>query len=218
MTAVHVVKAGEHIGAIALKYGFENFSVLWEHPENAELKSKRTTPFLLAPGDELFIPDHVRLVFSRSTDASHDIRVQVDKMALHLRLLGLDSKPRKYTPVVVRVDPPEAGAASAQAEQNLTTNGDGKVSVDMAKHVLVGSGQIEKLEFTMHIGMLDPIEEENGLAQRLTNLGYFVPADAEERDDDELQSAIEEFQCDHGLKVTGQRADVESKIKELYGS
>lgn len=218
MTVVHVVKAGEHIGAIALKYGFENFSVLWEHPENADLKSKRGTPFLLAPGDELFVPDHVRLVFSRSTDASHDIHVHVDEMALHLRLLGLDSKPQKDKPVVVRVDPPETGAASVLAEQSLTTNGEGKVSVDMAKHVLVGSLQVGELEFAMHIGMLDPIEEDSGLAQRLTNLGYFVPPDLDDADPDELQSAIEEFQCDHGLKVTGQRADVESKIKELHGS
>ncbi len=217
MTAIHVVKAGEHIGAIALKYGYENFSVLWEHPENADLKSLRKTPFLLAPGDELFIPDHVRLVFNRATDASHDIHVKVDKMALHLRLLGRDSKPRKETPVTLRVDPPQTSAASLQSEQSLKTNGEGKVSVDMAKHVLVGSLTLDKLEFAMHIGMLDPLDTDDGLGQRLTNLGYFVPADEDDRDDDELRSAIEEFQCDNGLKVTGKREDVENKIKELYG-
>ncbi|MFZ5889485.1 MAG: peptidoglycan-binding protein [Myxococcota bacterium] len=215
---MHVVQSGEHIAQIALKYGYENFSVLWEHPQNAELKSKRGTPFLLAPGDELFIPDHVRLVFSRVTDASHDVVVRVDKLGVHLRLLGLDSQPRKQTPVTVRAEPPQTGQASVQAEQALTTDGEGKVSVEIAKHVTEGAVIIDGFEFAMHIGMLDPIEEDSGLGQRLTNLGYPVPADPDDRDPDELQSAIEEFQCDHGMKVTGKREDVESKIKELHGS
>ena len=128
MTATHIVEAGEHLGTIARKFGFENFSVLWEHPSNAAIKALRKDPTLLAPGDEIFIPDRVRLVFSRLTDASHDFKVHLDTLKLSLRLLELDGEPRKNARVVVRVETPETGGASSSNEQELVTDGDGNVT------------------------------------------------------------------------------------------
>jgi hypothetical protein len=217
VSTVHVVAKGEHIAQIARKYGFENYTPLWEHPKNAELKALRATPFVLDVGDEIFIPDRVLLVFNRTTDASHDFTVSVDKLALHLRFLGPDTKPRPSQEVTIEVDPPETPTASVQRVQKLTTDGDGKVSVEINKSALVANVVVAKFDFAVHIGGLRPASSEEGLAQRLNNLGYFVPP-PEDRDDDEVQSAIEEFQCDNGLKVTGKAEDVQSKIEELYGS
>jgi N-acetylmuramoyl-L-alanine amidase len=256
VTAVHIVQSGEHIGVIANSFGFENFSELWNHPNNAALKEQRKSPFLLAPGDELFIPDRTLLVFSRSTAASHDFKVNVDRIQLQLRLLGQDSKPLKDAKVKLQVDPAESGAASSQREQTLTTDGAGKIVAAISKTCLVGGLVVGGLEYELKIGGLDPLDTDTGLAQRLTNLGYFVPpfedgvvqdagadapatsdADDAAADDaadadgeteaapppptsDDLRSAIEEFQCDQGLKVNGKKDDAAmlAKLEELHGS
>jgi hypothetical protein len=216
VTAVHIVRAGEHIGSIAHQYGFENFSPLWDHPQNAKLKAARKDPFLLAPGDELFIPDRVQLVFDRVTQASHDIKVHVDKLTLKLRVLGVDGKPKKNTKVTLRVEPPKTGGRR-EPEQTVTTDGDGNVSVNVATHVVDASFVVDEVEFPLHIGMLDPIDTDRGVEQRLCNLGYLQRRD-DEPDPRELRLAIEDFQSDHELELTGKREDIEAKLEEVHGS
>jgi hypothetical protein len=216
VTATHIVEAGEHLGSIARKFGFENFSVLWEHPKNAAVKALRKEPTLLAPGDKIFIPDRVRLVFSRQTDASHDFRVHLDTLKLSLRLLEHDGEPRKNVPVIMRVEVPETGEASSSNEQELSTDADGNLSLEIATHADTGTIEIDGVEFPMRIGGLDPIDTEGGVAQRLSNLGYLV-LDAEELDADDLRLAIEDFQSDNHLKVTGERADIEAKLEQVHG-
>lgn len=216
MTATHTVREGEHLGTIAKKYGFVNFSVLWEHPENAALKSLRKDPMLLAPGDKVFIPDRVQLLFQRATHDSYDFRIRRDKLSLILKFLDFGGTPRVGTPVVLNVIAPETGGASSPAGQPTATDGDGRVSMEVATHVNAGTLQIGGVDLPLHIGALDPIETENGVAQRLRNLGYPVPA-APAKEPQQMRLAIEEFQADHGEKVTGERADVESKLKEVYG-
>ncbi|MGC4088522.1 MAG: hypothetical protein QM756_11620 [Polyangiaceae bacterium] len=171
MPATHIVRPGEHLGSIAEKFGFENFSMLWDHPENARLKALRGDPFLLAPGDKVFVPDHTRLIFSRITNSSHDVRVRVDALKLNLRILQIDGQPRKNASVTIRVEPPETGGPTTLSEQVLTTDGDGNLSVDVAKHVTSGSLVIDGLEYPLSIGQLDPVETESGVEQRLINFG-----------------------------------------------
>ena len=215
MTAVHIVRPGEHVGAIARKYGYENFSTLWEHPENAALKEKRGDPMLLAAGDELFIPDRVLLVFDRATDASHDVKVHLDTLTLKLRLLDIDGEPLKNAKVAVHIEVPETSAASQSSEQELTTDGDGNLSLEVAKHVTQGSIVVDGVEIPLRIGLLDPLDTDAGLAQRLGNLGYMAPRDG--FDADELRLAILDFQADNDLAMTGKAEDVRSKVEELYG-
>jgi hypothetical protein len=216
LPATHIVKEGEHLGRIARDFGFENFSMLWDHPENAALKQQRKDPMLLAPGDEVFIPDRVQLIFKRATAASHDFKVNIDTLTLNLRLVEFDGKPLANAPVVVRVEAPETDGASSQDEQTLTTDGDGNLSVDVASHVDSGSIEIDGVKFPLSIGGLDPIDTDSGVAQRLSNLGYLV-LDDDDLDPELLRLAIQDFQADNELDTTGERADVEDKLAEIYG-
>jgi len=50
---VHTVAQGEHLSGIAAKYGFQKVATIWEHPDNAGLKSKRKNPHILLPGDKI---------------------------------------------------------------------------------------------------------------------------------------------------------------------
>lgn len=216
MPATHIVKKGEHLGSIARDFGYENFSILWDHPDNASLKQLRKDPMQLAPGDQVFIPDRVQLIFKRVTAASHDFKVNIDTLSLNLRLVEFDGKPLADKRVLVRVEAPETGAASSQDQQELTTDGDGNLSVEVASHVTSGSVEIDGVAFALQIGALDPIETDRGVAQRLGNLGYLV-LDDDDLDPQLLRLAIEDFQADNDLETTGERADVEGKLAEVYG-
>ena len=175
VTAVHIVKPGEHIGVIAARYGFENFSEIWNHPDNAELREKREQPFILQAGDLLHIPDPVRLRFSRATAASHDFSVNIDRIQLQLRVLDLEAKPRANVEVTIEAEQPETGKASSSKSQQRTTDGDGKLQIEISKTCSIAELVVDQLEFEVQVGALDPIDTDTGLAQRLTNLGYFVP-------------------------------------------
>jgi hypothetical protein len=72
-------------------------------------------------------------------------------------------------------------------------------------------------ELEMRIGHLDPEAEVSGWYARLSNLGYPV-GESDEPDDERLRFAIEEFQCDQGMQVTGVcDAATQAKLKELHG-
>jgi hypothetical protein len=216
MTAIHLVEPGEHLGMIARKFGFANFSLLWEHPENAALKALRKEPTQLAPGDEVFIPDHVQLIFERLTDASHDFKVQIDKLELRLKLLGLDGKPLANAPVIARIEAPETDSASTTLESELTTDGEGNLTFEIATHVTSGSLEVEGVVIPLRIGGLDPVDTETGLRQRLRNLGYLPLEDAS--DPTQVSLAVEDFQSDNELPITGKAADIETKLVEVHGS
>lgn len=218
MPATHIVKSGEHIGSIARLYGFANYSPIWQHPNNASLKAKRKDPLVLAPGDELFIPDHVELVFTRATDASHDLRVNLDMFTLKLRLLDEDGQPRKNEEVRVRVETPEKGEASPSSERVETTDGDGNLSVEVASHVQGGTIEIDGQSYDLAVGRLDPVEADTGVAQRLANLGYLQLDDDEEVPPDVLRAAVCDFQADHGLDMTGEPSDIEDALEDSHGA
>jgi peptidoglycan hydrolase-like protein with peptidoglycan-binding domain len=64
---------------------------------------------------------------------------------------------------------------------------------------------------------LDPIDILAGQKERLNNLGYFA-GDPQTEADEDFRSAVEEFQCDHGLTVDGVLgANTKSRLKQVYG-
>jgi hypothetical protein len=60
-----------------------------------------------------------------------------------LRFVDLEGKPRANAPAIVKVKAPVTGAASSRDEQELTTDGDGNLEVDVAADVTDGSVEID---------------------------------------------------------------------------
>lgn len=56
MSTNHVVKSGETLSQIARRHGFQRWRLLWDAPENADLRSLRGAPEALRPGDAVVIP------------------------------------------------------------------------------------------------------------------------------------------------------------------
>ncbi len=66
----YLVETGDCISSIAHEHGFF-WETIWNHPQNAELKSKRKDPNILQEGDVAHIPDLTLKQETRATDKRH---------------------------------------------------------------------------------------------------------------------------------------------------
>ncbi|HEY6946597.1 MAG TPA: peptidoglycan-binding domain-containing protein, partial [Candidatus Acidoferrum sp.] len=189
--------------------------IVWDHPENADLKKLRKNPNILFPGDQVFIPDKEEKEESGPTDKRHSFVVDKEKLKLVLVLEDFLEKPIAGAQCALLVD--------GQTFQ-LTTDGKGKIEqeipLDAKEATLTIRGDQTPFAndvIPLKIGHLDPLDEISGQVARLNNLGYFAgPLDGS--DTEAFESAIEEFQCDHSLKVDGICGPkTQDKLKEVYG-
>jgi Putative peptidoglycan binding domain/LysM domain len=215
MAGYYMVKQGDYVSSIAEENGFTDYRILWDHAQNAELKQKRQNPNVLFPGDRLFIPDREERQEACPTDKRHVFKTR--KATLRLRLVLEDF-----------LEQPIAGAACDLAlpggTRRLTTDGAGKIDepIPADTHdafLLIRGTQtpFQDEQIPVKIGHLDPIDETSGQAARLANLGYyFAPLDPVDKN--EFLSAVEEFQCDHGVKVDGKCGPgTQAKLKQVHG-
>lgn len=213
------VEQGDYMSKIAQKFGFSDYKEIWDHGDNAALKNKRKNPNVLLPGDTLIIPDREEKKVSASTGKRHKFQVKRSELKLRLVLEDIYEKP----------------IANANCELNIdgetfqmTTDGKGKIEKEIPSTAEGGFLIIKSQETALNetvlpvkIGHLDPVEEESGQKARLNNLGYFAgpfEGNDEAANQQLFLSAIEEFQCDHGLTVDGNCGPrTQAKLKEVHG-
>jgi|WetSurMetagenome_2_1015567.scaffolds.fasta_scaffold32137_2 hypothetical protein len=215
MPTKHVVLQGEHLPGIAARYGFRDFGVIWNHSENSALKEKRNNPNTLCPGDRIYIPDIESKIYRAETGRKH--RFELSGKQLMLRLILKDSDGTSLANT-------QCALVMGMDSHPLTTDENGKIEMmipinaDKAELVFEKADLPFDAKIPIKIGHLDSLNEPAGWKARLNNLGYDAgPLDSDE-DPQALKSAIEEFQCDNGLKVTGicDGATLE-KLKNAYG-
>ena len=195
----HVVKQGEHASRIAQEAGLGGFALVWDHPENAEVRETRRNPHVLLARDQLFVPDIAPRTEGGATDARHRFRAQWSPLTLRVRLLGVHDQELGDVPCELRLggDPQrtntdDQGVVEEQIDPSLE---------DCRFQMTEAPDSLQEC-FQLRVGHLDPVGEEPGQRARLVNLGYMI-----ERDDDENDArfalAMQEFQCEHGLTVDG---------------
>ena len=220
MTTYHTVVQGEYLSGIAAKYGFSTFKSIWDHPQNAELKKKRQNPNVIFPGDRLFIPDRVQKLAVVGTSLQHQFVLKAEKLKLRLALEGLHGKPIANAKCDLTID----GQTFP-----VTTDDQGKFEQDIKRGAQGGSltvkgaqTPIDGMVIPVKIGHLDPVDEVAGQQARLNNLGYFAgPFEGSSAEENKalFLSAVEEFQCDHGLLVDGKCGPAtQAKLKQVHGS
>ena len=76
---------------------------------------------------------------------------------------------------------------------------------------------VHDIEIPLKIGDLDPVEERTGQQARLDNLGYRAgPVGGD--NPEQFRSAVEEFQCDQDMKVTGDcDSTTQARLKKAHG-
>ena len=77
---------------------------------------------------------------------------------------------------------------------------------------------VKGFSLPLKLGHLDPAEEFSGQVWRLNNLGYRAGSPAS-KEDDAFRSAVEEFQCDNSVSVSGIcDGATQDKLRTVHGS
>jgi Putative peptidoglycan binding domain/LysM domain len=208
MATTYTVKQGDHVSKLAKQFGFADFRTIWDHPNNAALKKLRQNPNVLAPGDQLFIPDKQVKKESRPTGATHRFKAPATTLFLRIVVKNLDDQPVANTPCKLQIE---------DQTFQLTTDGKGKIEKEIPKTAENGALTIGGEESPIKIGHLDPVDQISGYRARLNNLGYNA-GDSDDPNDPQLRSAIEEFQCDRNLTVDGICGQqTQTTLKQIHG-
>jgi len=239
----HTVKAGEHLAKIAYEAGYTNFRHVFDHGENSELKSKRKTPHVLDPDDRVYLPEpELTVDEAAETEKLHTYKVKWDKLKVRIVLHDQSDKPVKKQECTL-----EVGDLPTKLTSDDTGKIEREIPHDASGGRFIAANDSIGLDIDTPIvvGGLRPVETVPGQIARLNNLGYFAgdpdappdptptastpPAGASKPDnaaekkpdpDAELRfrSAVEEFQCDHGLSVDGKCGpNTQAKLKEVHG-
>ncbi|HUE22743.1 MAG TPA: peptidoglycan-binding protein [Bryobacteraceae bacterium] len=217
---MHTVQQGEHMSGIAQQYGFSDYNTIWNDPNNAALQAQRQNPNVLNPGDQVYIPDKTAGSYSGATDQQHKFTSAVKPLTLQVTLQQMYYEPiaNKSCQLTVGLD-----------QWNVTSDGNGLVQHSISKTAtdatvtvndtitVEGASVPWQIELDFKIGSLDPIDQQSGQVARLANLGYYRGS-LDTVDATELESAVEEFQCDNGLDLDGICGPAtQAKLKDVYG-
>lgn len=211
MPQTHVVAQGECLSSLAQRYGFTSGRDLYEHPDNASLRSRRPNPNVLHPGDRVVIPDREARSEPIATGSMHVFRVKALQTLVRLRFVDGESRPYAGKPFTAHV--------GGQVVEG-STDGDGRIELPVPADaqeatidLVVQDSPRETREWHIDIGHLDPVEEPSGVAARLENLGILVT-----NDEAGVRKALKAFQRAHGLPVTGQADDAtRAKLLDEHG-
>jgi peptidoglycan hydrolase-like protein with peptidoglycan-binding domain len=110
------------------------------------------------------------------------------------------------------------GAGGPSPEIQGRTNAKGVLRIQVYDDPCVMTLKIAGLEFQVQGGKLDRIYEGDAVEQRLHNMAY-GPDDLAAWTDDDSANAVQVFQKDHGLPVTGVTDDAtRNKLRQVHGS
>lgn len=215
MSKTHQVAKGDCLESIAKQYGFGDYKVIYNHPQNADLKRKRPKPNLLAVGDKVFIPDKNLGEEPCATDQKHHFQIVTKKVKL--RVVVKDDKgeffaDKKY----------ELKIGSLTFEGNTDGRGfiEQEIPANAKRGVLKVFTEDEKLKvLTWHlaIGSLGPVEVDYGVQGRLKNLGFYGGSIDGRVNDKKTKDAIEAYQSKNSMTPDGEADDeLRGKLRDTH--
>jgi len=227
----HTIVEGDCVSSIGFEKGF-SIDRIWKDPDNATLKETRESPYVLAPGDVLVIPEKEEKLTAAATGIVHVFKRANVPETLQLRFLDEEGKPRAGLDYIIDINgkqtPGKTGDDGAIETVTIPPN---------QKTIWLLLNKSE--EYELCLGELDPIETESGVCARLMNLGYLSEEDedvypiylddaVEEKSWEEtgrdparaLRAALFAFQEDNGIENPTGEIDDETKTKllEMHGS
>jgi hypothetical protein len=212
---VHVVVQGECLSSIARSYGFEDWTVLYNLPENAELKQLRPNPNALRPGDRVAIPERIPFQMEGAIGSWHTIRVKREKPHLRVRLRGIDGQPLANRKYVFEFD---------DTKREGSTDGDGlldelvpaSLNSALVTVEITDDDPPQVAQWKLQVGSLNPADDVTGAQSRLRNLSLYTgPIDG--RRSDAFRLALRSFQTQNELEVNGLLDDATAKkLGELH--
>lgn len=216
MPVRHVVALGDYLLRLAARFGFRNHRTIEDAPENAQLKATRYNLNVLAPGDEIVIPDKQPYTVDAATNATHRYRVRAPLTAVNMSLRheggqAMGGRSGAFaTSVETAAGPSQHRLLVTTSPAGDTASRDGRPALDGRISLVVVPNGPDAEQFELRVGHLLPLTTRVGQQARLNNLGYFAGYDPD--NDEQFQWAVEEFQCDFrpqfpAMKVRGPLPD-----------
>lgn len=208
------VKEGDCISSIAYEHALFP-DTIWDDSKNSELKKKRKNPNALLPGDVVYIRDKEEKEESCACEEKHRFRRKGVPAKLKTQIL-IGELPCENEDYVLDID----GVLSRGK-----TDADGNIEITIPPNAKRGRITINDEEFELTLGTIDPIEEKQGVIQRLENLGFYEVGEDDDTDNEDGEEedpyieAIKKFQESVGLEPTGE-ADQQTldRLVETHGS
>ena len=210
----HTVQQGESLSSIAHQYGFRDYKLVYNHPDNAGFRRKRPNPNLIYPGDVLTIPDKDTKQTKIVTNNKHKFVLKVAKRVLRVRFLDGSGKPMAGAQVDITVE----GGASQQKK----TDGDGIVEIPVKPNSPAATLKLGERTVKLDLNHLNPLDDTDdkgisGLQARLYNLGYYRGPITNEVDK-ATAMAIALFQHDFQLEMSGEADEATiDKVVDEHG-
>lgn len=212
----HTVALGETIRSIAYSYGIPDWRSVYQHFRNADLRRRRPDPDILHPGDHVWLeqPEEPATPYP---GAPVTCRTGATYTFLAPPLVPIEVR------MIDRLGEPHADRRFELVAGGNTTAGttDSEGAVRASVPLDVRSAQLRVWihdddpddepgwQVTLDLNATRAADTLEGVQSRLANLGYYLgPIDGEERQS--LRDAVEQFQRDQGLSVTG---EVDDKLK-----
>ena len=195
MPTKHSIKSGDSVSSLAQSYGlFEQ--TIWQHSDNATLKALRPNMNILAPGDEVVIPDLEAKKESKMSGVKHRFKRKGVPSIFRVQLFQMSS-PRANQNYIFDVDGKiYEGVTDADGVLKETVSPSANIG-----HLTIGPDN-QKMEF--QFGTIEPLEQIKGVIQRLMNIGFYDGKESATKDDPILIKAIKQFQVAQDLPSTGE--------------
>jgi Putative peptidoglycan binding domain len=211
---IHIVNQGECVSRIAYQYGYRDYTRIYEHPNNAELRQKRPDPNLLFPGDKLFIPEVIEKTEVCVTGQKHVFRTMRPLRWLRVALEEEDNSRLANRPYELVIDGSRfSGLTSSQ----------GLIEHRISMNAERGTLQVDGKSWELAVAHLNPVGKAtpdggvSGAQGRLRNLGYPVGA-IDGILGPKTKTAIRWFQADEGLPAIGELSERTCmKLVEVHG-
>jgi hypothetical protein len=237
----HTVKEGDCIASIAAEYGFFP-DTIWNDPANKDLRERRASPYLLAPGDTVVISEKRIKQIEKPASQKHRFRRKGVPATLRLLILGdivegeAPPPPPDPNALHVRTEDPAPQLSEAKPLKNAPysleidgavrqgkTDGEGYVQLSISPRAKGGTlvihpGTEQARRYPLRFGSLGPHDTVRGIKQRLANLGYEAGS-IDDKPSPELTGALRAFQYRQGLPATGEADETtQDKLREAHGS
>lgn len=171
----HTVQPGEHLCAVAAKYGLTDWKTVWD--ANADIARRRKNPNLLCPGDVLTVPVAKEQKEGAETEKHHRIEAELSPLCLRLEIV--DPRYRALADREVKLSFRRGEAFGGRTDDRGRIAFEGLPRNSGPARLVVSVGRFSE-ELELRIGALPPLLEETderqtwiGVQQRLWNLGFY---------------------------------------------
>jgi hypothetical protein len=194
----HTVAQGECFVSLAHTYGFGDACILYDHPNNADLKRRRPNPNVLLPGDQVYVPERAAIQCVTGRIHRFKLRRPQAKLRVHLK----DHDGNAHAGKRYRI---EAGSAVLEGTTDNSGLCEAEVPPDATEACLslwLRDEETPTRVWKLDIGHLDPVDSMSGAQARLRNLGLYHGA-VDGSLGRATKVALADFQRVRGLTVTG---------------